>query len=63
MLHEGRAIDLEALIEAEYACLRRHFEERLAPLLVRRALLEAAEKVPSPIGEDAASRPAPAARP
>ncbi|SOR30651.1 protein of unknown function [Methylorubrum extorquens] len=62
MLHEARTIDLEALIEAEYAALRRHFEERLAPLLVKRALRDAADKVPVPVGDIPVSGPAPTAR-
>lgn len=35
-------VDLEALIAAEYAAIRKHVEERLVPLLVERALRRAA---------------------
>lgn len=46
MPNAARTADLEALIEAEYASLRSHFEDRLVPLLVERALRMARGPVP-----------------
>lgn len=73
MRDEIPGIDLEDLIEAEYAALRSRFEERLAPLLVERALRGAAVVAPaavpdvpamvgSPCAQDQDPRAVPAAR-
>lgn len=73
MRDEIPGIALEDLITAEYAALRRRFEERLAPLLVERALrgaaVAAAAAVPdvpamvgSPCAREQDPRAVPAAR-
>lgn len=73
MRDEIPGIALEDLITAEYAALRRRFEERLAPLLVERALRGAAVAAPaavpdvpalvgSPCAPDQDPRAVPAAR-
>ena len=63
ILREARTDDLDALIEAEYVVLRKHFEDRLAPLLVRRALRDADDRLPSSAVAVHVTMPAPAEGP